>query len=414
MALYQPIVAYAQKARSPQLKAWIKTLGSDPAMIQYGLKKCLLSQCLYGTDRSEIAVEIARLQLLLSLIASAPSASIIEPLPHLEFNLLAGEALVGLVSVDEAGFDETPPLSSLRRRRSPVVLQGNLLQPLAAETYRTILAEKNISLEHYRSQSELMAEGSIPDYVRVESLRDRIDELNQQAQAKLDQLLLNDFSQKHGIRYRVMQGNRQKRLLDKADIASLAPIHWGFQFQQILTKQGGFAIILTRPPWGAVGPTAVGFCQEYGALLASENITLREFLRQKKECLKNSAIATAWQKYESRFTYVNEYLRLSQQYAYQNAGKSFRKRLRLELLYLERCFDLLRSGGFCTLLLPAHTPDNPDAQPVLKALQQQTQLDSVVIYTNNPAWFVGLKPNFQFCLLTFQKLSSPDRNLEPG
>ncbi|WP_346290637.1 hypothetical protein [Sphaerothrix gracilis] len=403
--LYQPVLAHAQTSRSPILSAWTKSLGHDAASQRYGLKKRLLSQCIYGSDRAEAAVEIARLQLLLSLVAVAPTASTVEPLPHLDFNITAGDALVGFIRVDEAGVDEISSSSAWQRRRSPIVLQGNLLQPLAAESYRTILAEKNISLEHHRSQTTFMAEmGSLPHYVQAEFLRDRIDQLNQQAQAKLNQLLLSDFSQKYGIQYRTSSTENPKRLLQEADIEALNPVHWGFQFQPILAGQGGFAVILTHPPWGLVGPTPAEFCREYADLLAQAQISVEDFLKHRKSFLAaNEAIAAAWQAYESRLAYVNEYLRVSEQYAYQSVGKSARKRLSLEFLYLERCLHLLRPGGFCTLLLPAQTPQEPDAKPLLQALRQQTHLDQIVTYTNDPPWFVGLKPALQFCVVAFQK-----------
>ena len=47
----------------------------------------------------EEATEIARLRLFLALVASAGSADELEPLPNIDFNIMAGNSLIGLVHV---------------------------------------------------------------------------------------------------------------------------------------------------------------------------------------------------------------------------------------------------------------------------------------------------------------------------
>jgi hypothetical protein len=69
----------------------------------------------------------------------------LEPLPNIDFNIMAGNSLIGLIRVDAEGFDRlsTPLSRSGRGAGGEGVLQGNLLQTLAASAYQQILEDKN-------------------------------------------------------------------------------------------------------------------------------------------------------------------------------------------------------------------------------------------------------------------------------
>ncbi|MGF1566494.1 MAG: hypothetical protein ACFCVD_00180 [Nodosilinea sp.] len=65
-------------------------------------------------------------------------------LPNIDFNIMAGNSLIGLIRVDEESFD-TVGQSAFQ--------QGNLLQLEAANNYRAILANKNRSIELYKKHA---------------------------------------------------------------------------------------------------------------------------------------------------------------------------------------------------------------------------------------------------------------------
>jgi hypothetical protein len=45
------------------------------------------------------AVEIAKLRLFLALVSSAMTVDELEPLPNIDFNIMAGNSLIGLIAV---------------------------------------------------------------------------------------------------------------------------------------------------------------------------------------------------------------------------------------------------------------------------------------------------------------------------
>src|SRR5207244_1143619 len=68
---------------------------------RYFILKSIIINNLYGVDIMEEAVEICKLRLFLKLVAQVDSADQIEPLPDIDFNIRAGNTLVGFVSLDE-------------------------------------------------------------------------------------------------------------------------------------------------------------------------------------------------------------------------------------------------------------------------------------------------------------------------
>jgi hypothetical protein len=80
----------------------------------------------------EEAVEIAKLRLFLSLVASAETVDDLEPLPNVDFNIMSGNSLIGLIRVDDQRFDYMGETK-----------QGNILQSLNSQNYQAILKEKN-------------------------------------------------------------------------------------------------------------------------------------------------------------------------------------------------------------------------------------------------------------------------------
>jgi hypothetical protein len=68
---------------------------------QYFILKSIIVNNLYGVDMMEEAIEICRLRFFLNLVAQLESPKDLEPLPDIDFNVLAGNTLVGFTSLDE-------------------------------------------------------------------------------------------------------------------------------------------------------------------------------------------------------------------------------------------------------------------------------------------------------------------------
>jgi hypothetical protein len=319
-------------------------------------------------------------------------------LPSLDFNILTGNSLVGFMRVDEAGFDR------IKSGGDGEALQGNLLQPLAADSYRTILAEKNISLEYYKSQTHLLKElQDVPQYAQLEFLRDKINRLDQKAQAKLNNLLLTEFSQKLGIQYKEFQlrDRPQPRLLTVTDLELLDPFHWGYHFNTIIEQFGGFSLIASAPPWGSFRPDTPEFFQRFRDLVKARPLSAPP---SKQSLLKaDPEMAAAWLFYQSQYSFITDYFYRAEQYIHQSPtvnGKRLRTQLRRDWLFVEQCFNLLRSQGVCALLLPQDLVSDPKAAALRGLLEHKTRLQ-----VSEPLPDSSLPP---FCLVSFRKRGTDD------
>ncbi|TVR63385.1 MAG: SAM-dependent methyltransferase, partial [Candidatus Competibacteraceae bacterium] len=68
---------------------------------RYFILKSVIINNLFGVDLMEEAVEICKLRLFLKLVAQLETVGQIEPLPDIDFNIRAGNTLVGYVTLDQ-------------------------------------------------------------------------------------------------------------------------------------------------------------------------------------------------------------------------------------------------------------------------------------------------------------------------
>ncbi|MCS7032193.1 MAG: endonuclease domain-containing protein, partial [Gloeomargarita sp. SKYG116] len=158
-----------------RIMQWLQEAAKHPSL-EYYIKKRIITDNLYGVDIMEEATEITKLRLFLALVASAKTVQDLEPLPNIDFNIMAGNSLIGLIRVDAEGFDRlSTPLSPRGRgARGEGILQGNLLQALAASAYQQILEDKNTSIALYKKHAFQPTDPELPQETRLLQLRDHI------------------------------------------------------------------------------------------------------------------------------------------------------------------------------------------------------------------------------------------------
>jgi len=251
------------------------------APLAYWVKKKIITENLYGVDIMEEAVEIAKLRLFLALVASAEKRDQLEPLPNIEFNLMPGNSLIGLLHVDPARYDQRTGagrngggqerLSLLHEpgagelgmtvesktapTRKEVV--GAYLAKQRSARYEELLREKNRLVALYKSFDSWGGTGAKRGELKaLTGLRDQIEAANRAAREILNKLLLDEF-QGLGIQFeqatwdekKQKEGKPVKRLLAISDIEALRPFHWAYEFDEIIVNRGDFDAIITNPPW---------------------------------------------------------------------------------------------------------------------------------------------------------------------
>ena len=139
----------------------------------YFIYKSIIVNNLYGVDIMEEAVEICKLRLFLKLVAQLERYDQIEPLPDVDFNIRAGNTLVGFTSLDEV--KKVLSADLIKQLSLPQIEERAEIADRAFRKFR------EMQTEHGMDASEFAA-------TKVE-LRKRLDDLRDE----LDQYLADDY-----------------------------------------------------------------------------------------------------------------------------------------------------------------------------------------------------------------------------
>ncbi len=210
----------SERKYSPKkMKDFRKVLNdvANHASERYFILKSIIVGNLYGVDIMEEAVEICKLRLFLKLVAQLDSYDQIEPLPDIDFNVRAGNTLVGFASMDEV-------------KRA---VQGDFIKQLSLPD---IEERAYIAAHAFRKFREMQTEHDMDATEFVVSktdLRKRLNDLR----AELDRYLASEY----GIKI-----NDKKAYEEWCE--SHQPFHWFVEFYEIMTD-GGFDVIIGNPPY---------------------------------------------------------------------------------------------------------------------------------------------------------------------
>ncbi len=191
---------------------------AEHASERYFILKSIIINNLYGVDIMEEAVEICKLRLFLKLVAQLDSYDQIEPLPDIDFNIRAGNTLVGFTSLEE-----------LKR-----AVQGDWIKELALPDIEERAEHADRAFCQFRlMQTERgMTAADYADAKLV--LRKRLDALR----AELDRYLATG-------EYAVKEDDEAAYTEWRT---AHQPFHWFVEFYGIMDK-GGFDVIIGNPPY---------------------------------------------------------------------------------------------------------------------------------------------------------------------
>ncbi len=392
--IYSAVIGRIKFLNDRELAGRVARWEAEHKSLAYFIKRTIITDNLFGVDLMEEATEIARLRLFLALVASAQTVDQLEPLPNIDFNILSGNSLVGLLQVEAHEFDSR---------------QDDLYR----KSYRQVLAEKNRLVETYR-HTVSWAGG-----MDLSALKVDIEEHKAEAQSTLNELLLEQWD-RSGIRYeeatwdaaKGKAGKPKKRKLNLADIEALRPFHWGFEFDEILHQRGGFDAIITNPPWEIFKPQAKEFFQDYSELVTKNKMTIKEFEKEQAKLLEKPDIRAAWLEHLSRFPHVSAWFRAAPQFKHQSAivnGKKTGSDINLYKLFTEQCYNLLRESGECGIVIPSGIYTDLGTKGLRDMLFSHCMVTDLVSFSNERYIFEEVHHAVKFCLLVFERGGETNR-----
>lgn len=211
----------SNKQHSPQkfsdFRSVLADISRHPSRDYFILKSIIVNN-LYGVDIMPEAVEICKLRLFLKLVAQVGTVDQIEPLPDIDFNIRAGNTLVGFTSLEEIR----------------TALSGDLVKQMELpeiEEQAEIAARAHARFLEMQTKQGMDA----AEFTEAkQDLRDRLATLGDR---------LNAYLAEH--EYSI---NPQKPKKYEAWVKSHQPFHWFVEFYGIMNR-GGFDVIIGNPPY---------------------------------------------------------------------------------------------------------------------------------------------------------------------
>ena len=220
-ACIQRMEIFVQEGQKGKYKFFEQTLdyvnAPEHPNRSYFIYKSIILCNLYGVDIMKEAVEIAKLRLFLKLVATVeadyrkPNLGL-EPLPDIDFNIRAGNTLIGFTT--ETDLD----------RALTYTLDGQLAKPGITEKIEIVA----MAFRNFKNSQVTMKDLKTVKDDKAE-LHKRLKELNE----SLNRLL---HKQAEGQKYEYWLQTHQ-------------PFHWFAEFYEIIYGNKGFDIIIGNPPY---------------------------------------------------------------------------------------------------------------------------------------------------------------------
>lgn len=203
-------------------KATLAKVSAHPNARYFTLKSIILNN-LFGVDIMEEAVEICKLRLFLKLAAQVDPDQKhenlgIEPLPDIDFNIRAGNTLVGYATLGE-----------LKKSLTSKLDLDDALDKITKGA-----ADLQQIFDAFRAR-QVQGDGTVPLEDKV-SLRSRL--------ATLENDLNQNLASESGVKRTDDSGYKKW-------LKAHAPFHWFLEFYKIM-EQGGFDVIIGNPPYAEI------------------------------------------------------------------------------------------------------------------------------------------------------------------
>ncbi|MDI1343043.1 MAG: Eco57I restriction-modification methylase domain-containing protein, partial [Pseudolabrys sp.] len=231
---------------------------------RYFVLKSIILNNLYAVDIMEEAVEICKLRLFLKLAAQVePDTGRdnlgIEPLPDIDFNIRAGNTLVGYATYEE-----------VKRAVTSALDFDNAMEKISVKA-----ADLQQTFDKFR-QLQTEGDGSVP-HTDKQELQKRLK--------ALDDELNRHLAGEYGVKV------SDKTAFDKW-VKSHQPFHWFIHFYGILNN-GGFDVIIGNPPYVVNTPEKVDYGIRESLYTTYPSKNLYAFVFERSVQLANRGAAVA-------------------------------------------------------------------------------------------------------------------------
>ena len=374
------------RERLAVLRAEARAESADDAQL---LKRLLLKHCIYGVDRSGMAVELARVALWLSSFVPGLALS------YLDQNLKQGDSLVGVGSLETLR-----PVSDDRPGTGREVwswaLEGQPLDQATRGAGRLALA---IADSDDRTKEEV-------EHSR--ELRRQLEDRLKGVRDALDLWAAEPFGLK-GARASLTNGDQivagevPEELVDVLARARMEAkkrhfFHWPIEFPEVFhrgsERNPGFDAVVGNPPWKDLLVDELSFYALHDPGIRGLRDSDDRALRVKRLLQQHPELRAGFQ--EARAVIAEQRLFFAPPNGYVIQGSGH---LDLAELFCERYAALTRTGGRLGVVLPRVTFLNDGSKGFRRWLFRECRPSRLDHILNNREWAFPIHPQWTFVLL---------------
>ena len=240
------------KPRYEYFRKVLAEMAKHPNPRYFVLKSIMLNN-LYGVDIMEEATEICKLRLFLKLVAQMEPQPKkenfgLEPLPDIDFNIRAGNTLVGFASLDEVrkAIKQEEVKSKKAKVKGAEVEADQFKLDLQDDASRinekAELADR--AFQRFRQMQTEFGMDAGDFRTAKKELRRRLAELNEE----LNHYLAREYGVEVEGKSKKVKGKSEEGTAYERWLASHQPFHWFVEFYSIIDR-GGFDVIIGNPPY---------------------------------------------------------------------------------------------------------------------------------------------------------------------
>ena len=339
------------------------------------LRRQVARRCIYGVDKHAVAVELA--QVALWIHTFIPGL----PLSNLARNLVCGDSLTGVGSVDEVVQelepDHSPDKPSLYRQQ----IEGHL--NAGKDAHEKMAANPEATIEDVEESRQLSAE--MAEKVLIATMQ--FDLVSASRAGVID---IEGFDEDT-----IKANHSRKEVQDALDW--LRPAHFPALFLEVFWGDDpGFDCLLGNPPWEKVKVDShAWWCQHLPKVRGLS-------VGKMNQAIENYALERAdlQQQYEDAIAEKNRYSSVLKKGVFDlGSGDTD-----LFQAFAWRFWQLSKEGGTCGVVLPRTALQGKGSTPWRQAVIRNGTFSDVTVLVNNAAWvFDDVHHSYSIALASIEK-----------
>jgi hypothetical protein len=230
---------------------------------KYFIYKSIIINNLYGVDIMEEATEICKLRLFLKLASQIEKFDDIEPLPDIDFNIRAGNTLVGFASYEETKKAIEGKATGKGTTREEVAFQNQMIFDDRLERIEQKAQEIERDFDNFRKLQTQLQLDAVDMAENKQHIRQKLEVLSDE----LDRYLASEYG--------INRDNITKKEVYEEKFAqwqqSHQPFHWWVEFYGIM-KRGGFDVIIGNPPYVEYSKVSKGYTIKNYKVISCNNL----------------------------------------------------------------------------------------------------------------------------------------------